>query len=86
MAIDSLVTAVAAHPRHEVVAAGYEDGTAILAQVGRRQQYLIRPAGGGAVTALAWCPEGRHLAVGTEDGFAGRLELADWRAPPPDPE
>ena len=76
-----VVTVVAAHPRHDVVAAGYEDGAAILVQIGRFEPVLVKPPGKGAVTALAWSPDGRHLALGTESGFVGRIGLSDWRAP-----
>ena len=78
---ESVVTAVAAHPRHDAVAAGYKDGAAILVHVGRTQTVLVKQPGGGAVTALAWSADGQHLALGTESGFVGRISLSDWRAP-----
>ena len=78
---EGVVTVVAAHPRHDVVAAGYEDGAAILVQIDRDRAALVRRPGKGAVTALAWSADGRHLALGTEDGFVGRMSLSDWRAP-----
>ena len=78
---EGVVTVVAAHPRHDVVAAGYEDGAAILVQIGRFEPVLVKPPGKGAVTALAWSSDGRHLALGTESGFVGRIGLSDWRAP-----
>ena len=33
---ESVVTAVAVHPRHDAVPAGYKDGAAILVHTGRR--------------------------------------------------
>jgi len=79
--VDGVVTVVAAHPHHDVVAAGYEDGTTILAQIDRAHPVLVKRPGEGAVTALAWSADGQHLALGTESGFIGRIRLSDWRAP-----
>lgn len=78
---EGVVTVVAAHPKHGVVAAGYEDGTTILVQVDRPHPVLVKRPGEGAVTALAWSADGQHLALGTESGFIGRIRLSDWRAP-----
>ena len=78
---EGVVTAVAAHPRHDVVAAGYEDGAAILVQIDRADPVLVKRPGKGAVTALAWSADGQHLALGTESGFVGRIGLSDWRTP-----
>ena len=79
--VDGVVTVVAAHPRHDVVAAGYEDGATILVQIDRPHPVLVKQPGEGAVTALAWSADGQHLALGTESGFIGRVRLSDWRAP-----
>lgn len=78
---EGVVTVVAAHPRHDVVAAGYEDGATILVQIDRDHPVLVKRPGEGAVTALAWSADGQHLALGTESGFVGRMRLSDWRAP-----
>ena len=78
---ESVVTVVAAHPRHDAIAAGYKDGAAILVHIGRTQTVLVKQPGEGAVTALAWSADGQHLALGTESGFVGRISLSDWRAP-----
>ena len=78
---EGVVTEVAAHPRHDVVAAGYEDGATILVQIDREHPVLVKRPGKGAVTALAWSADGQHLAIGTEGGFVGRIGLSDWRAP-----
>ena len=78
---EGVVTVVAAHPRHDVVAAGYKDGTAILVQIDRTHPVLVKRPGKGAVTALAWSADGQHLALGTESGFVGRIGLSDWRTP-----
>ena len=78
---EGVVTVVAAHPRHDVVAAGYEDGATILVQIDRDHTILVKRPGKGAVTALAWSADGQHLALGTESGFVGRISLSDWRTP-----
>ena len=58
-----LVEAVAAHPEKKLIAAGYANGRITIAQIGARDELLVRPLG-SAVTALAWSGDGRHLAVG----------------------
>ncbi len=63
------VTAVAAHPSKPRVAAGYANGQIVIAQIGSRDELGVRLAG-GAVTSLAWSPDGNHLAVGDADGSA----------------
>lgn len=64
-----LVEAVAAHPEKKLIAAGYANGRITIAQIGARDELLVRPLG-SAVTALAWSGDGRHLAVGAVDGTA----------------
>ncbi|MER9236124.1 WD40 repeat domain-containing protein [Mesorhizobium sp. M0622] len=64
-----LVEAVAAHPEKKLIAAGYANGRITIAQIGARDELLVRPLG-GSVTALAWSGDGRHLAVGAVDGTA----------------
>jgi WD40 repeat protein len=64
-----LVEAVAAHPQKKLIAAGYANGRITIAQIGARDELLVRPLG-SAVTALAWSGDGRHLAVGAVDGTA----------------
>lgn len=64
-----LVEAVAAHPEKKLIAAGYTNGRITIAQIGARDELLVRPLG-SAVTALAWSGDGRHLAVGAVDGTA----------------
>ncbi|WP_095197940.1 WD40 repeat domain-containing protein [Mesorhizobium carmichaelinearum] len=64
-----LVEAVAAHPEKKLIAAGYANGRITIAQIGARDELLVRPLG-SAVTALAWSGDGRHLAMGSVDGTA----------------
>ncbi|RUX23073.1 WD40 repeat domain-containing protein [Mesorhizobium sp. M7A.F.Ca.US.011.01.1.1] len=64
-----LVETVAAHPEKKLIAAGYANGRITIAQIGARDEHLVRPLG-SAVTALAWSGDGRHLAVGAVGGTA----------------
>ncbi|MBM3542034.1 MAG: WD40 repeat domain-containing protein [Alphaproteobacteria bacterium] len=79
--LDALVTVVAPHPCHDLVAAGYEDGTTILAFLDRAIPVLVHRGGEGAVSALAWSDDGRRFAIGTEGGLLAVARLEDWRAP-----
>ncbi|RWM77211.1 MAG: hypothetical protein EOR81_19465 [Mesorhizobium sp.] len=63
------VETVAAHPEKKLIAAGYTDGRITIAQIGARDELLVRPLG-GEIAALAWSGDGRHLAVGSADGTA----------------
>ena len=62
------VTAVACHPKQEVVAVGYADGTVLLVRIDDGAE--------GPVTALSWDAAGTLLAWGTEAGEAGVIDLA----------
>ena len=70
-----LCTQVACHPQHEVVAAGFDDGLVLLAEVGSGKVVPVAAPGRGAVSSLAWNPTGTLLAFGTETGFAGVVDL-----------
>ncbi|RFB80515.1 WD40 repeat domain-containing protein [Methylovirgula sp. 4M-Z18] len=63
------VETVAAHPEKKLVAAGYADGRITIAQIGARDELVVRTLG-NAITALAWSGDGRHLAMGSIDGTA----------------
>jgi len=71
-----LVTVVAAHPQHEVVAAGFADGLIVLVEIESGRVLPVADQGRGAATALAWSPDGRWLAFGTETGFAAVVDFA----------
>ncbi|MFT3973397.1 MAG: hypothetical protein QM699_08085 [Amaricoccus sp.] len=64
-----VVEAVAAHPGRPLIAAGYANGQVVLAQVGARDELMLRQ-GGAAVTCLAFSPDGRQLAIGDASGTA----------------
>jgi WD40 repeat protein len=69
-------TAVACHPQHEVVAAGFGDGLVLIAEIGSGKVVPVAPPTGGAVSALSWSANGALLAFGTEAGRAGLVDLA----------
>lgn len=63
-----LVEAVDMHPEGQLVAAGYGDGTVVVARIGDPDELVVKPPGRGAVHALQWSRHGHHLAFGTSDG------------------
>jgi hypothetical protein len=69
-------TAVACHPKQEVVAVGYADGTVLLVRIDDGAEVLAKKPGEAPVTALAWDSAGALLAWGTEAGEAGVIGLA----------
>jgi WD40 repeat protein len=69
------ISAVAAHPKQEVCAVGYEDGMMLLTRVEDGAEVLARPGAKSPVSALAWNAAGNRLAFGTEDGEAGVISL-----------
>lgn len=68
---DVRVSAVAAHPRDEVIACGYEDGLVLMVRISDGAEILLRGPDGTTVSALAWRGDGGALAIGTESGAAG---------------
>lgn len=75
-----LVSQVACHPQHEVVAAGFADGLVVLVEIESGRVLPVAEPGRGTVTALAWSPEGRWLAFGTETGFAAVVDFSSTTA------
>jgi len=73
---DVLVSRVACHPKHDVVAAGFSDGLVLMAEVSSGKIVPVAAPGRGAISALAWNPAGSHLAFGTEQGFCGVVNLS----------
>ncbi len=70
-----MVTRIACHPEQEAVAAGHADGSVILAEIGEQKLLQVAGPGRGAVSALAWSPDGTRLAIGTETGFAAVIDF-----------
>lgn len=71
-----LVTRVLFNPKTDVVAAGFADGRVVLAEVESARILPVCPPGHGAVSTLVWDEHGSHLAFGTEEGFAGVVDLS----------
>jgi WD40 repeat protein len=69
------VSAVACHPKNDVIVAGYEDGLILLVRLSDGAEILARPSGGSPVSVLAWNAAGSALAFGTEEGDAGIIDL-----------
>jgi WD40 repeat protein len=73
------VSKVAFHPGALVLAIGYDDGGVLLVRLTDASELIVRAPrkdeGTKAITALAWDDEGRRLAIGGADGYAGLLTL-----------
>lgn len=68
-------TAIACNPRDEAVAAGFSDGLVVVADVTTQRILPVAAPGRGSVSALAWSPNGGHLAFGTDRGFAATVDF-----------
>jgi WD40 repeat protein len=69
------VTAVACHPKQDVLAAGYDDGTVLMVRMHDGAEILVRRNGTPEVAALAWNASGTWLAFSDNTGEAGLLKL-----------
>lgn len=67
---------IAVHPSHDAVAAGFADGLVVMADINSARILPVMAPGRGSITALAWSPDGTHLAVGTETGFAAMVDFS----------
>jgi WD40 repeat protein len=68
-------TQVACHPKQDLVAGGFADGLVVIADPGSSRVIPVAPPQHGPVSTLAWSPEGTHLAIGTETGFAAIVDF-----------
>lgn len=73
--LQARVATVACHPKQDIMATGYGDGTVLMVRLEDGAEILVRRNGDAAVSALAWNAKGTLLAFGTEDGNAGLLNL-----------
>ena len=69
------VSVVACHPKQDILAAGYSDGTILMVRLEDGAEILVRRRGPAPVAALAWNAKGTLLAFADEEGDAGMLEL-----------
>jgi WD40 repeat protein len=74
-----IIKRIACHPQHEVVAAGFDNGLLIVADVSQEKILAVAGPGRGAVSALAWNTTGSHLAFGTATGFAAIVDFSTPR-------
>jgi WD40 repeat protein len=72
---EAMVTRVACHPSDEALAIGYADGAVTITRIPGGEFVLVREAGDGPVSALAWDDAGLNLAFGTEEGMAGIIDI-----------
>jgi WD40 repeat protein len=73
--LQARVSIVACHPKQDILAAGYSDGTILMVRLNDGAEILVRRNGSAAVSALAWNSLGTLLAFAAEDGDAGLLAL-----------
>lgn len=66
--VDTLVTALALHPKGPFSAVGYSDGLALLTQYDQDKAVLLLHPEYGPVSRFAWTPDGLHLATATGNG------------------
>lgn len=73
---NGIVKRVACHPQHDVVAAGFDTGLVLVADIARDKVLPVCGPGRGSVSALSWRQDGALLAIGTEDGFAALVDFS----------
>jgi WD40 repeat protein len=73
--LQARVTVVACHPKQDVLAAGYDDGTILMVRLEDGAEILVRRNGTPPVAALAWTARGTLLAFADEEGNGGLLAL-----------
>src|SRR5450755_668390 len=73
--LQARVSMVACHPKQDIFAAGYSDGTILMVRLNDGAEILVRKPGAVPVAALAWNAKGTLLAFAAEDGDAGLLAL-----------
>src|SRR5438034_5957272 len=69
------VSVVACHPKQDILAAGYSNGTILMVRLTDGAEILVRRNGPEPISALAWNAKGTMLAFAAADGDAGLLEL-----------
>jgi WD40 repeat protein len=71
--LQARASAVACHPKQDILAAGYSDGTILMVRMEDGGELLVRRRGPSPVAALGWNAKGSLLAFADEDGDAGLL-------------
>lgn len=73
--LQARVSAVACHPKQDIMAAGYSNGTVLMVRLEDGAEILLRRDGGAPISALAWNSKGTLVAFAAEDGEGGLLEF-----------
>jgi WD40 repeat protein len=73
--LQAKVAAVACHPKSDILAAGYSNGTILMVRIQDGAEVLVRRNADAPVSALAWNAKGTLLAFATDDGDAGLMPL-----------
>jgi WD40 repeat protein len=73
--LQARVAMVACHPKQDILAAGYSDGTVLMVRMHDGAEIAVRKNGTAPVAALAWNAGGSLLAFADEEGDAGLLKL-----------
>jgi WD40 repeat protein len=73
--LQARVSVVACHPKQDILAAGYSDGTILMVRLTDGAEILVRRNGAEPVSSLAWNAKGTLLAFAAEAGDGGLLEL-----------
>lgn len=73
----TVVTQVAFHPRHGILATGHADGSLVLGRLGDQRSMKLEQVGPAAIAGLSWSADGRYLAAGAEDGAAAILDFQE---------
>jgi WD40 repeat protein len=73
--LQARVTMVACHPKQDILACGYSDGTVLMVRLEDGAEILIRRNGTPPVAALGWNAKGTLLAFADEEGNGGILPL-----------
>ncbi len=73
---------VSFHPQHEIVAAGFADGSVLICDIASAGVVRVRGAQGGAqgvaISALCFSPDGTRLVFGDE---RGQMSIIDMKLP-----
>jgi WD40 repeat protein len=73
--LQARVSVVACHPKQDILAAGYSDGTILMVRMEDGGELLVRRNGTAPVAALGWNAKGTLLAFSDEEGDAGLLAI-----------
>lgn len=73
---DAQVTSVACHPADDIVAVGFSDGMVLAARIADQKEVLLRRPGKSAITSMAWDRYGTRVALGSQAGECGVIDIS----------